>query len=96
MKFVQINDDTATISVEGSFRLVQVLSVSAELTEAYNKGISKVIADFSKTSYIDSSAVTELIKALRKVGPDNFSILNANAKVAAVLRGANLMQWVKG
>lgn len=95
MKYVQISGDTATVTVEGQFQLVQSITVGSELGEAYNKGATKVVFDFAKTRYIDSSAVTELIKAWRKMGKDNFVIHNPNTKVAAVLRGANLMGWVK-
>ena len=39
MKYVQISGDTATVTVEGQFQLVQSITVGSELSESYNKGI---------------------------------------------------------
>ena len=95
MKFVQIEGDTATIVVEDYFTVVKVCSVGVELSKGDGTVFSKVIVDFLKTKYIDSSCISELINIVRHVGADNFAIQNANGKVATALRGANLMGWVK-
>lgn len=95
MKYIQIDGVTAKVSVEDYFTLVKVMSVDAELNEAYDKGCQKVIVDFAKTKYIDSSCISELITIVRKVGADNFEIQNVSGKVATALRGANLLGWVK-
>jgi len=95
MKYVQIEGDTAIVSVEDYFTLIKVLPVDAELNEAYDKGCHKVIVDFAKTKYVDSSCITELITIVRKVGTENFEIRNVAGKVATALRGANLLGWVK-
>lgn len=95
MKFVQINGETATVTVEDRFTLVEVLTVSAELEQAYNSGCSHVVFDFSKTTYIDSSCISEVIKATRKVGIDKTAIHHATGKVFMALKSARLTMLVK-
>jgi len=95
MKYVTINGAVATISVEGRFDLCRTVEVQAELTSAYQQGCTKVLVDFIRTTYIDSSAERDLVKTRRKVRPENFSARNASNLVLAALKTAKLDTWLK-
>lgn len=95
MRYVLISGSTATIAVEGRFDLCKTVEVQVELTQAYQQGCTKVCVDFSQTTYIDSSAIRDLVKTRRKVTPENFSGVHAGGVVLAALKAAKLDSWLK-
>lgn len=94
MKYVLIEGSTAIINVEGRYDLCRTVEVQSELMSAYQQGCTKVTVDFSKTTYIDSSAVRDLVKTRRRVQPENFSAKNAVNVVLAALKSAKLDSWL--
>lgn len=95
MKYVSIDGATAIIAVEGRYDLCRTVEVQSELMAAYQQGCTKVLVDFAKTTYIDSSAERDLVKTRRKVQPENFSARNASNIVLAALKTAKLDSWLK-
>jgi anti-anti-sigma regulatory factor len=86
---------TAVISVEGNWNILQLPEITAELAAAYRNGCTKVIVDFSKTTFFDSSVTRALSGVRRKVGQENFSAKNATGAVLSSLKTANLDEWLK-
>ena len=91
MKHVEINGDTATIHVAGRFDLLRTMEVMQEVSMAFSSnGCTKVSVDFADTTYIDSSAIRDLIKLYRKVKSDNFVVRNATGEVYSALYAGKL------
>lgn len=95
MRYVEINGPTAVISVTGNFDMVTSLQVSEELNVAFNNGCTKVLVDFENTIFIDSAAIGGLIRARRRVGAENFAVLNVKGEVLKSFNGYRLMGWLK-
>ena len=95
MKYVSIDTATAIVSVDGRFDLCRTVEVQAELTSAYRHGCTKILVNFTRTTYIDSSAIRDLVKTRRRVHPENFSARNASNLVLAALKTAKLDIWLK-
>lgn len=95
MKYVITTDSVAIVKVEGVFDMCTSALVKEEVFNVLNNGYVKVLVDFANTTFIDSAAVGDLVKILRRVGTENFSAKNAHGIVLATLKGANLMEWFK-
>lgn len=77
MKNVIIDGTVAIVSVEGRFDLVKTMEVENELKTALTQnGCTKIVIDFSKTMYIDSSANRLFKKNRDNVGGDNIEFKN--------------------
>lgn len=96
MKYVKLaENNTATISVGGSWSLIQRVEVDEEIASAYMKGTNTFIVDFKDTTFIDSSAIQGLVLLRRKVGKDNFWVINPHDEVYKALKGPKLTDWIK-
>ncbi len=90
-EYVIIDNDTVTVKVNGNYDVVTGLTVNKELDMALlQKGCSKVIFDFSSTTYIDSSVNHQMKKIRNTVGKENFVIAYPTGKVLKALQTAKL------
>ncbi len=58
-------------SVKGEIDLHSSPQLRQHLMEQITKGIKKILIDFSKTKYIDSSGLATLIEGLQKINANN-------------------------
>ena len=90
MRYVKINGGTAIIKVAGRYDLCNTLDVMAELETAFLNGCTKVKADFTETSEIDSAAIKDLKKILKRVRGENFSSFGAKGEIIEKLTQAQI------
>ena len=95
MKFVTMSGNIATVSVSGSWTLIQRVQVDEEISSAYSKGANTFIIDFKNTTFIDSAAIQGLVLLWRKAGKENFWVINAHDEVFRALKGPKLTDWIK-
>ena len=92
MKNVIVDGNVAIVTVEGRFDLVKTMEVENELKTALTQsGCNKIVIDFSKTKYIDSSANRLFKKNRDTVGADNIEFKNVvNPAVQSAIKTAKL------
>lgn len=96
MNYVKLaENNTAIIGVQGPWTLIQGLKVKEEAASVYMKGINTFIVDFQNTTFIDSSSIQELVTLRRKVGEDNFWVINPQGEVYKALKAPKLTDWIK-
>jgi anti-anti-sigma factor len=95
VKYVKMNGSIAVVAVSGPFDVVTSLSVTEDLSSAYNNGCTKVEVNLENTTFIDSAAIGELIKTRRRVGQENFKVKNLKGEVLKVFKGSRLMDWLQ-
>jgi anti-anti-sigma regulatory factor len=94
-RYVKIDKGTAIVAVDGGYDLCNTVSVNAELETAFQQGCTKVVVDFTNTTFIDSSVIRDCTKLRRKVKPENFSAKGAKGKVLSALKSAKLDAWLR-
>ena len=95
MQYVNVQNDTAILSVMGVFRFNCCKAVEADLNTAFQNGCTKVIVDFSDTTFIDSASIRLLCDVRDKLHAENFSARNAKGRTLTTLRAGNLDSWLK-
>jgi anti-anti-sigma factor len=96
MEYVKINHPVATVAVTGQFKVSIARAVQAEIMSALSdNGCTKVVVDFSSTTFIDSSIQGLLIGVRRKIGSENFSAKGAKGTVLSALKAARLDEWLQ-
>jgi len=92
MKYVIVDGTNAIVAVEGRFDLVKSMEVENELKTAVNtQGCSKIVIDFQKTMFIDSSANRLFKKQRDLVGGENIEFRNiVHPAVMKALKTAKL------
>lgn len=95
MRYVQIDGTVARIQVEGQFEICIAYMMRDEVNVALMNKCSQIEVDLSKSTYIDSATVNELIKLRRKVKPENFWVVNPNETLYKFLKANRLTDWIK-
>ena len=96
MEYVTLDGITATTVVAGRYDLTRTVGVTRELLDAINNGAHKVVIDFGKTTYIDSSALRDLARVRNRVGKANFYYKNAAGDILTALQISRLDEsWNK-
>ncbi len=81
----KIDGNTATISLEGWLDTTTSPELGAEI-DGLEENISSLIFDFEKLEYISSAGLRQIIITYRKMGADNFKIINTNPEVMEVFK----------
>lgn len=82
------------VDVRGRFTMIEGEAVHGLLVDLFQDGKSKVLLNFRDVTYLDSSGVGQLVRALftsRKFGAQLFAV-DLSRRVEEVLRLANLHQ----
>lgn len=79
MKYVKIDGPMAIIKIDGLYGSSIIREVEEEFDNAQEMGCIELMYDFSKTSYVESTAVSSMILRNRKI------------KGKARIKGANEM-----
>jgi anti-sigma B factor antagonist len=80
------------VDVRGRFTLIEGEAVHDLLLDLFHEGRTKVLLNFRDVSYLDSSGIGQLVRALysaRKNGAD-LRAVDLNARVQEILRLTNL------
>lgn len=75
MKVELLNDETSLIRINGSIELVNVNDIKYEIGILLEKGIVKLLLDFSKVEYVDSSGLGMLVSIKKKVNQKDGEII---------------------
>jgi len=86
--------DVTIVDVRGRFTLIEGEAVHGLLVDLFQDGKEKILLNFRDVTYLDSSGVGQLVRALfsaRKNGAQLFAV-DLSKRVEEVLRLANLHQ----
>ncbi len=81
----QMVEDTLTLSFEGWLDTTTAPELG-ELLDTLDDNISNLIFDFEKLEYISSAGLRQVIIAYRKMGNENFKIINTSVQVMEVFK----------
>ncbi|MCD6460980.1 STAS domain-containing protein [bacterium] len=86
------HDDIVVIEIEGEVDLYHSPSLRKELASQINHGEKKVLLDFEKVKYIDSSGLATLIEGLQKMNKSKgkFVLCGLNSSIYDIFEVARL------
>lgn len=90
MKYVTVDGPTAIIKVEGIYGSSVVREVEDEFDKAQEMGCVELTYDFSKTKYIESTAVSSMTLRNRKI-KNKAKITGANDVIMEALRSMDAL-----
>jgi len=71
-------DGITVLAPEGELNLNTIARLRAEFDALYGKGVRKMVVDFDKVTYIDSTGLALMIEMLQRLGQNNGSLALAN------------------
>jgi anti-anti-sigma factor len=96
MKYVKVENQLVKVSVVGVFEVNKAFEIKNEVfTVIMERNCSQVEVDFKSCTYMDSSAINELIKLRQKVRAENFWVINPSEKIYKTLKAHRLTDWIK-
>lgn len=93
MKYTLIENEKAIVSVQGSLNLMRAVELKQELLDVIEQGCIKVLFDFKRTTYIDSTGIGVVISVMREAESKGgeVNITNPTGDVLTSFRAANLL-----
>ena len=95
MQFVEMRKPWAVVRVNGELINTVLLQLYSELETAYQNGCTMVCFDLIQTTDIESAGISGMIKIMKKVGKENFAVINPNPEIAETFAAAALDGWVR-
>ncbi len=95
MQFVEIKKPWAVVSIKGELINTVLLQLYSELETAYQNGCTQVCFDLLQTTDIESAGISGMIKIMKKVGKENFAVINPNPAIAETFAAAALDSWIR-
>ena len=89
------NGNQLTCILSGRIDTLNSATLENELNENMKEDISYVLFDMRYVDYISSTFLRIVIKIVKTLGKENFSISNVQPTVMKVFKMANLMEVVK-
>lgn len=95
MQYVEIKKPWAVVQVKGELINTVLLQVFSELETAYQNGCTQVCFDLLRTTDIESAGISGMIKIRKKVGKENFAVINPNPELSETFAAAALDGWIR-
>ena len=95
MQYVEIKKPWAVVRVDGELINTVLLQLQAELETAFQNGCTQVCFDLLQTTDIESAGISGMIKIRKKVGKENFAVINPNRELTETFAAAALDGWIR-
>ena len=95
MQYVEIRKPWAVVRVNGELINTVMLQLNAELETAYQNGCTQVCFDLLQTTDIESAGISGMMKIYKKVGKENFAVINPNSEITETFASAALEGWIR-
>ncbi len=93
----ETNNDYSVLIVEGEIDILTCEKLEKKLEELIDRGITRIVLEFEKVTYISSAGIRVLFIALQKILNANgfFGIVNSKDSVKEVLYMVGLQNFVR-